>query len=130
MYNSLGKYSKTLAQALLLLAVIYVGSHIFHRIQRQRYLTMAEKALTALAIEQEIYFSTNFNYTVELTDLNMTDLGPLLVSLVATSDGWSGVAQHKNLSSEDGCTIYFGTTDVRSLGTSTPRFPGDVACTP
>ncbi|HIF39003.1 MAG TPA: hypothetical protein EYQ69_07345 [Gemmatimonadetes bacterium] len=91
---------------------------------------MAEKSLIELAIEQEIYFTTNFTYTSELADLNMSDPAPLSVFLAATSTGWSAIAQHKNLSREDGCVIYFGTGEIFSLGKTTPKFPGDVACSP
>ena len=54
----------------------------------------------------------------------------IAISLFATSEGLSGVATHKHLSSKDGCTIYFGKAEIFSLGDTTPEFPGDVACTP
>jgi len=129
-YRSPTNYGKTFLKALLLVVMVFIGSKIFHRARRQSYLTMAGKALITLAIEQEIYFTTNFTYTSELTDLNMSDPEPLSVFLAATSDGWSAIAQHQNLPSEDGCVIYFGTGEILPVGNTTPRFPGDVACTP
>ena len=126
MFNLSSKYLKIVG----LLVTVYVVSQVFHRIQRQRYIAVAENTLTALSIEQEVYFSTHFGYTTELKDLDMGDLGPLSISLFATSEGWSGVATYKHLSSEDGCTIYFGKAEIFSLGDTTPKFPGDVACTP
>ena len=126
MFNLSSKYLKIVG----LLVTVYVVSQVFHRIQRQRYIAVVENTLTALSIEQEVYFSTHFGYTTELKDLDMGDLGPLSISLFATSEGWSGVATHKHLSSKDGCTIYFGKAEIFSFGDTTPKFPGDVACTP
>ena len=126
MFNLSSKYLKTV----ILVVTVYAVSQVFHRIQRHRYIAMAENTLTALSIEQEVYFSTHFSYTTELRDLDMEELGPLSISLFATSEGWSGVATHKHLSSKDGCTIYFGKAKIFSLGDTTPEFPGDVACTP
>ena len=126
MFNLSSKYLKIVG----LLVTVYVVSQVFHRIQRQRYIAVAENTLTALSIEQEVYFSTHFGYTTELKNLDMGDLGPLSISLFATSEGWSGVATHKHLSSKDGCTIYFGKAEIFSLGDTAPKFPGDVACTP
>tara|TARA_B110000014_G_C20060122_1_gene552033 strand:- start:183 stop:563 length:381 start_codon:yes stop_codon:yes gene_type:complete len=126
MFNLSSKYLKIVG----LLVTVYVVSQVFHRIQRQRYIAVAKNTLTILSIEQEVYFSTHFGYTTELKDLDMGDLGPLSISLFATSEGWSGVATHKHLSSKDGCTIYFGKAEIFSLGDTTPKFPGDVACTP
>lgn len=126
MFNLSSKYLKIVG----LLVTVYVVSQVFHRIQRQRYIAVAKNTLTILSIEQEVYFSTHFGYTTELKDLDMGDLGPLSISLFATSEGWSGVATHKHLSSKDGCTIYFGKAEIFYLGDTTPKFPGDVACTP
>ena len=126
MFNLSSKYLKIVG----LLVTVYVVSQVFHRIQRQRYIAVAENTLTALSIEQEVYFSTHFGYTTELKNLDMGDLGPLSISLFATSEGWSGVATHKHFSSKDGCTIYFGKAEIFSLGDTAPKFPGDVACTP
>ena len=126
MFNLSSKYLKIVG----LLVTVYVVSQVFRRIQRQRYIAVAENTLTALSIEQEVYFSTHFSYTTELKDLDMGDLGSLSISLFATSEGWSGVATHKHLSSKDGCTIYFGKAEIFSLGDTAPKFPGDVACTP
>ncbi len=120
------KYFKTI----LLVAMVYVAIQFFHKFQRQKYLEIAEKTLTVLAIEEEFYFSRHFNYTANLTDLDIEIPGSLSIDISATSDGWTGVAKHKHLSSENGCVIYFGTSEIPSLGETKPRFAGDVACTP
>ena len=82
-----------------------------------------------LAVQQELYYATEYSYTNSLSALSFVASEAVNVTAAASTSGWSATATHDALGAAEGCAIYYGNATAPTLGSATPAAEGQVACT-
>jgi prepilin-type N-terminal cleavage/methylation domain-containing protein len=122
----------TLIELLIVVVIIGILAAIaipkFSATREKAYFAAMKSDLKNLASQQEIYYSDAYSYSAVEDDLTFTNSDGVLVTIAATSSGWSGTATHAALGTTEGCAIYYGTATAPTTPT-TPGQPGEVACT-
>ncbi len=93
------------------------------------YFAAMKSDLQSLANQQEIYFAETSEYTPSTTSLDFVASEGVTVTIAASADGWSASSTHAALAATEGCSIYYGSGTALTVGTVTPKSPGEVACT-
>jgi len=92
-----------------------------------RFVAM-EWDLKNLADRQILHFADEAAFASSLEDLRFVGTDGVIVSIMASPEGWSGTASHAALGEDEGCAIFFGTVPVPASPVR-PVSPGKVACT-
>ena len=123
----------TLIELLIVLIIIGILAAIaipqFSATREKAYFAAMKSDVRALAAQQELHFTTNYQYSTSLTDLDFVASEGVSVAVTATTGGWTAVATHQALGANEGCAIYFGTATAPTVGGESPEVEGQIACT-
>ena len=123
----------TLIELLIVVVIIGILAAIaipkFSATREKAYFAAMKSDLKNLASQQEIWYSDSYAYSTATTDLSFTNSDGVLVTIAATSSGWSGTATHQALGTSEGCSLFYGTAAAVAVGSATPTQPGEIACT-
>jgi prepilin-type N-terminal cleavage/methylation domain-containing protein len=123
----------TLIELLIVVVIIGILAAIaipkFSATREKAYFAAMKSDIKNLASQQEIYYSDNYAYTTNTTDLAFTNSEGVTVVIAASTSGWAGSATHSALGATEGCALYYGTATAPTVGAATPSAPGEVACT-
>lgn len=121
-----------LIELLIVVVIIAILAAIaipkFSATRERAYFAAMKSDMKNLASQQDIYYADNAAYTNEASALMFVSSSGVTVEIAASSSGWSASATHSALGTSEGCAIYYGTATAPTLPT-TPRSPGEVACT-
>ena len=123
----------TLIELLIVLIIIGILAAIaipqFSATREKAYFAAMKSDVRNLAAQQELYYATNYEYSASLADLGF--VASEAVNITATGDnaGWTAVATHEALGTDEGCAIYYGTVTAPTIGSVSPEAEGQVACT-
>lgn len=84
--------------------------------------------LERLRESEESYFQVHGEYSGTPGDLGFTSSDGVIVSIIATPEGWSGAATSEALGSERGCAVFVGGIHP-PRNPVTPSEPGKIVCT-
>ena len=123
----------TLIELLIVVVIIGILAAIaipkFSATREKAYFAAMKSDLKNLASQQEIYYSDAYAYTTSEANLTFVrSQGVNMLTLVATTDGWSAAVTHSALGSAEGCAIYYGNGTAPTLPIK-PGSVGEIACT-
>ena len=111
----------------LLIVVVIIG--ILAAIAIPKYRSVRDKSfrstmmadLRNLAVSQEIYHNSNFEFSTSLADLNASESAGVVITInEASNTGWGAIATHEGAAGEE-CGIYHGTAAPSAGGPATTR---------
>ncbi len=123
----------TLIELLIVLIIIGILAAIaipqFSRTREKAYFAAMKSDVRNLAAQQELYYATNYQYSTSLADLGFVASEAVNITATASNAGWTAVATHQALGSDQGCAIYYGSVTPPTIGSVSPEAEGQVACT-
>lgn len=124
----------TLIELLIVLVIVGVLTAIavpqFSSARERAYYAAVQSDLKNLAVQQELYYADNYEYSASLADLNFVASEGVTVTPTGNETGWTAVATHEALGDDDGCVMYAGeVSDKPTKGDLTASDPGVVECT-
>lgn len=124
----------TLIELLIVLVIVGVLTAIavpqFSGARERAYYAAVQSDLKNLAVQQELHYADNYEYSASLADLNFVASEGVTVTPTATETGWTAVATHEALDDDEGCVMYSGeVSDKPTKGDLTASDPGVVECT-
>lgn len=123
----------TLIELLIVLIIIGILAAIaipqFSATREKAYFAAMKSDVRNLAAQQELYYATNYKYSASLADLGFVASEAVDITATGTNTGWTAVATHKALASDEGCAIYYGSVTAPTIGDVSPKAEGQVACT-
>jgi len=124
----------TLIELLIVVVIIGILAAIaipkFSATREKAYFAAMKSDLKNLASQQEIYYSDEYAYTSNTTQLSFVESSGVTVAISNVSaSGWAASATHQALGTAQGCSIFYGTATAVAVGTATPGAPGEIACT-
>ena len=129
----IGEKGFTLIELLIVLVIIGILAAIaipqFSATREKAYFAAMKSDVRNLAAQQELYYATNYEYSGSLADLGFVASEGVNVTVTAADAGWTGIATHDALGTDDGCALYFGTATAPTIGSASPTAEGQVVCT-
>jgi prepilin-type N-terminal cleavage/methylation domain-containing protein len=102
----------TLIELLIVVVIIGILAAIaipkFSQTREKAYFAAMKSDLKNLASQQEIYYSDEYTYSSNTTNLGFVESEAVNVTITATSTGWNAFATHDALAATQGCAIYYG----------------------
>jgi prepilin-type N-terminal cleavage/methylation domain-containing protein len=130
-----GSQGFTLIELLVVVLIIaLLAALVLPRLDDARaraHLTSIANDFRNLSAAQERYYQTNMQYTADLSGLDFTPSGGVLVQVTeASAQGWAAVGTHQALEADRGCGIYLGNAIAPPLpnGQPHPSGPGVTEC--
>ena len=122
----------TLIELLIVVVIIGILAAIaipkFSATREKAYFAAMKSDLKNLASQQEIYYSDEYSYSTNETNLGFVESSGVNVAIgVGTATGWSATATHSALLITQGCGLYYGDAAGGLLGGATA--PGEMGCT-
>jgi prepilin-type N-terminal cleavage/methylation domain-containing protein len=120
----------TLIELLIVVVIIGILAAIaipkFSATREKAYFAAMKSDLKNLASQQEIYYSDEYAYTNNTTNLGFVSSDAVNVAIAASNTGWSATATHDALAASQGCAIYYGGgTGISNFGVSQA---GEISC--
>ena len=127
----------TLIELLVVTLVLGVLAGIMVRrvdsVRERAHLSTIGQDFRNLGRAQERFFQLNFEYAVNLGDLDFSMSPGVQINVTEASvAGWAAVGTHQSLAGTRGCSIYTGTAAAPNLPNGQPLgvSPGIPGCTP
>jgi len=123
----------TLIELLIVVVIIGILAAIaipkFSATREKAYFAAMKSDLKNLASQQEIYYSDNYTYSSNVTDLGFVESNGVNVTIggIGTT-GWNATATHDALTTTEGCEIFYGSA-ANPGGPGSATSPGEIACT-
>ncbi len=122
----------TLIELLIVVVIIGILAAIaipkFSATREKAYFAAMKSDLKNLASQQEIYYSDNYTYTNNETNLGFVQSEAVNIAIAATTSGWSATATHDALGTGLGCAIYYGTVASPPTAPAAPTAAGEILC--
>lgn len=120
----------TLIELLIVVVIIGILAAIaipkFSQTREKAYFAAMKSDLKNLASQQEIYYSDEYSYTNNTTNLGFVESDAVNITIAATNTGWSATATHDALAGTQGCAIYYGGgTGISNFGVTQA---GEISC--
>ena len=97
--------------------------------RERAFFAAMQSDLRSLALQQEIHYADAFSYSGNADSLNFRSSDGVTVTINASSTGWSAMANHEALGSDQGCMTYSGSvTSKPTLGSDTLQSEGQITC--
>jgi prepilin-type N-terminal cleavage/methylation domain-containing protein len=107
------RYGFTLIELLIVMVIVAIlatiGMNRFWSVKDRAYINSLKHDMRVLAVQQETYFSKNFTYASNVTDIADYVVSPG-VSIIVTAvqqDGWAATASHVSLGLKQ-CGLFTG----------------------
>lgn len=103
----------TLIELLIVIVVVgilaTIGMNRFWAVKDRAYINSLKHDMRVLAVQQETYFSKNFSYAPNVTDMSEYVVSPgVSVTITAVQqDGWAATATHVSLGARQ-CGLFTG----------------------
>jgi len=127
MKNSNNNKGFTLIELLIVVVIIGILAAIaipkFSATREKAYVSAMKSDLKNLASQQEIYYSDEYTYTTDATELGFANSEGVTVAIgVGTGTGWSASAVHSG--TNEVCAVFYGDAAVLTPAT----IAGAVTC--
>ena len=122
----------TVVELLIVAVIIAILAAIvipkFSAIRERAYFAAMRADLEHLSSRQQTYLEDHYSYTNDLEELSLASSPGVILTITASSSGWSAVATHSELGKKEGCAI-FGGAALPPTEPVTPTQKEEVVCT-